>query len=190
MGLILLIYNSLYSGAKIGFFGEYMYLCVDIKEHKVKRKGSILLVALLSFILLSMTACRRYEQVKVVSGEVQSVSMNGFKAMDVSLMIGIDNPAGKIVVQKAEGTLKHFGKVIGKVTLAPLTLLPRSSVVYPVQAHVELSAGLGFKDLLALADPKRYEELAVDISFSGRASGVVLKKQFNDIPLKQLLENN
>lgn len=29
-------FNSLYNGAKIGFFGEYIYLCKDISIHKSK----------------------------------------------------------------------------------------------------------------------------------------------------------
>ena len=115
--------------------------------------------------------------------------MNGLKSVDLTLLMGIDNPAGKIVVKNAEGTVKHFGKVIGKVTLAPLALMPRTAEKYVVKANVELSGGLGLKELMRIADPARWEEYVVDITFSGKAAGVAVKRNISDIPLKKLLEN-
>ena len=155
----------------------------------MKRKSLIAPVALLVFAILSLTGCHKYEQIRVISGELESVAMNGFKSIDVSLSVMVDNPAGKVVVQTAEGTLKHFGKVIGKVSLAPLTLAPRSLSEYKVQAHVELADGLGLKQLLMFADPARLEECVADISIAGKAAGVAVKRNINDVPLKKLLEN-
>lgn len=155
----------------------------------MKRKGLLILIAMLALVLSSVTGCRRYEQIRVTSGKIVSVSMNGLKAVDVTLLVGVDNPAGKVVVKSAEGTVKHFGKIIGKVTLAPLTLMPRTASEYPVQAHVELASGLGFKELMSIADPKKWDQFMVDISVSGKAAGVALKRNINDIPLKKLLES-
>lgn len=174
--------------AKIGFFGEYIYLCVDIKEHKVKRKSFVVLVAMLAFVLLSLTGCSKYEQITVTSGEVKSVQMNGMRAIDITMLVMISNPAGKVVVNSAEGTVRHFGKVIGTVSLAPMTLKARRLAEYEAQAHVELASGLKLMEVLSLADPKKLEEMVVDISFSGKAAGVTVKKTVNDIPLKKLLE--
>lgn len=162
---------------------------MDIKIDKMKRKSLFILIAMLALVLSSLTGCRKYEQIRVTSAKIESIRMNGLKSVDLTLLMGIDNPAGKIVVKNAEGTVKHFGKVIGKVTLAPLVLLPRTAEKYSVEANVELSAGLGFKDLMRLADPKKWEEYVVDITFSGKAAGVAVKKNINDIPLKKLLES-
>ena len=155
----------------------------------MKRKSLIAPVALLVFAILSLTGCHKYEQIRVISGELESVAMNGFKSIDVSLSVQVDNPAGKVVVQTAEGTLKHFGKVIGKVDLAPVELTPRSVAKYSVAAHVELAPGLGLKDIMGLANPRKMEELVVDVSVAVKASGVKMKRNINDIPLKKLLDN-
>ena len=156
----------------------------------MKRKGLIVLVAMLAVMLSSLSGCQKYEQIRIVSGNVESVNMNGFKSVDMVLSVKIDNPAGKVKVKSAEGTLKHFGKVIGKVTLAPMILPARSVSECQVEAHVELAAGLGLKDILKLMDPKRLDEFVVDLSFAGTASGVAVKRNINDIPLKKLLESN
>ena len=162
---------------------------MDIIDYKVKRKSLLTLVALAAFVLLSMTGCHKYEDIKIVSGVVESVNMQGFKAADVGLMLEVDNPAGKVIVEEATGAVRHFGKVLGTVTLAPVTLAPRAIAKYSVMAHVELASGLGFRDLMTLADPKKMGELVVDVSVSGKASGVKVKRNINDIPLKKLLEN-
>ena len=155
----------------------------------MKRKSLIALVAMLTLILSSLTGCRKYEQIRITACKIESVSMNGFKSLDLNLNVGMENPAGKIIIQSAEGTLKHFGKVIGKVTLAPLTINPRSSSCYPAKAHVELASGLSLKQILTLADPAKLEECTIDIDFAGKAAGVAIKKKIEDVPLKKLLES-
>ncbi len=155
----------------------------------MKRKGVLILFAVLALILSSMTGCRRYEQIIITSGELESVSMNGFKSVDLVLIVEVDNPAGKVFVNDAEGVLKHFGKVVGRVTLAPLVLKPRTTEKYHVSATVQLEAGIGFKELMTIASPSRWGEYPVDVNFSGKASGVNVKRKFNDIPLKKLLES-
>ena len=174
--------------AKIGFFGEYIYLCVDIKGYKVKRKSLIILIAMLAFVISSLTGCRKYEQISITSGQIESVQMDGLKAVDVILRLEVDNPAGKVVIESAEGTVKHFGKVIGKVTLAPMALLPRRTAEYHVEAHLELASGLKLMEILSLAAPGKMEEMVVDLSFAGKAGAVVVRRNINDVPLKKLLE--
>ena len=174
--------------AKIGFFGEYIYLCEDIKGYKVKRKGLFILIAMLVFVLSSLTGCNRYEQITVTSGEIESVALDGMKAANVSLRLGIDNPAGKVILESAEGTVKHFGKVIGKVTLAPMTLLPRCNAEYQVNARLELAPGLKLMEILNLVAPAKIEEMVVDLSFEVKAAGMKVRKNINDVPLKKLLE--
>ena len=96
--------------AKIGFFGEYIYLCQDINLRNVKRIG----IFLLSFLLLVSGGCRKYEQIRIVSGKVESLNMSGFRSADIVLKVEVSNPAGKVVLEEASGVVKHFGKVLGR----------------------------------------------------------------------------
>ena len=116
------------------------------------------------------------------------MNLNGFKAVDLTLSLRIDNPAGKIVLQDVDGTLKHFGKVLGRVTLAPLVLHARSVSDYRVEARVTLEAGIGIRDIMGLMDVRKLQECTFDLSATLKASGVKMKKEYKDIPLKKLLE--
>lgn len=140
--------------------------------------------------MLSFSGCRKYEQIRITSADVKSVGMNGLRSINVDLLIGVDNPAGKVVIKHAEGTVKHFGKVIGSVSLAPLEIMPRSQAEYPVKASVELAQGMNLMEVMQLASPKKLNECTLDVSVSGTVAGVAVKKKYNDIPLKQLLESN
>ena len=174
------------TGAKIGFFGEYIYLCQDINLRNVKRIG----IFLLSFLLLVSGGCRKYEQIRIVSGKVESLNMSGFRSADIVLKVEVSNPAGKVVLEEASGVVKHFGKVLGRVSLAPLELRARWTGEYRVEAKITLDKGVSFMDMMSMMDVRRLRECTVDISAKGKASGVKVKKQYDDIPLKKLLEDH
>ena len=172
--------------AKIVFFGEYIYLCQDINLCKVKRIG----IFLLSVLLLSLTGCRKYEQIQILSGEMESLKMNGLRSADVILKVEVSNPAGRIVLEDVKGTLKHFGKVLGKVSLAPFELRPRTTEEYLVKVRVTVDRGVGLMELMNMMNMNRLMECMVDISATGRSAGVKIKREYKDIPLKKLLEDH
>ena len=132
--------------------------------------------------------CSKYKQIKITGGRIDNITMVSLRTINLALVVGIDNPAGKLDVREADGELFHFGKVIGKVTLAPMALLPRRTAEYHVKAHLELASGLKLMDILSLAAPGKIEEMIVDLSFTGKAGGVVIRRNINDVPLKKLLE--
>lgn len=178
--------HSLYSLAKIGFFGEYMYLCHDINLCEVKRTGWLLLIIL----FLSLASCRKYEQIRIVSAKVESLSMNGLRSADIVMSVEVSNPAGRILLEDASGTLKRFGKVLGNVSLAPLEVRPRTVGTYRVEARLTLDMGVGFTELMSLMDIRKLKECTVDISAKGKVAGTRVRKELKDIPLKKLLEDH
>ena len=154
----------------------------------MKRIGGFLRIIVLAILVINMSGCRKYEQIQILYGKVESLNMSGLRSADLIIDVGLSNPAGKIIINDAVGTLKHFGKVIGNVTLAPLTLDARTSTSYKVEARVELAKTMGIMEIMRFADIRRLEECTVDVSLKGKASGIKLKKEYKDIPLKKLLE--
>ena len=155
---------------------------------KVKKSRLLSVLLVLCCVLASLAGCSKYKETKITGGKIDSVSMVGLRSINLSLTVGIDNPAGKLDVREADGVLMHFGKVIGTVSLAPMTLKARRLSEYEVQAHMELASGMKFMDILSLADPKKLEEMVVDVSFSGKTAGIKIRKTVKDVPLKKLLE--
>ena len=156
----------------------------------MKKKGLLLLIAVLSFALVTVSGCKNYEKVRVVSGKVESLNMNGLRSADIVMSVTVDNPAGKIIVEEITGTLKHSGKVLGNVTLAPLTLKARSLSEYEVNATVELEKGIGLMYLMNFMDIRKLKECTVDFVAKGKASGIRVKREYKDIPVKKFLEEH
>ena len=116
--------------------------------------------------------------------------MNGLRSADLILSVKVENPAGKLILEDVRGTLKHSGKIIGDVTLAPLTLSARTVADYKVSATIELDKGISLIQLMGLMDVRKLKECTVDVSAKGKASGIRMKREFKDIPVKKLLEGN
>lgn len=155
---------------------------------EVRRKLCIRVLVALVLAVVSLAGCGKYEDVKITSGKIVKISMNGFRTVDILVNLGVDNPAGKIEVKSAEGTLKHFGKVLGKVTTAPVVVMPRTSGSYDVMLKAELAQGLGFQDIMLFSNVERLNECMLDLEITGKVGGVAMKKKYKDIPLKKLLE--
>ena len=147
------------------------------------------MTVVLSVLMLSLTGCNKYSQIKVVSGKIVSFTMDGMRSADVVLAAEIENPAGKVDVEKVVGTLKHSGKVIGNVSLAPMTLYPKTTAQYRVDAKIELSKDIRLMELLMFTDINKLMECSVDVFGQVKALGIRLKKEYKDIPVKELLED-
>ena len=139
---------------------------------------------------MTTPGCKKYEQIKIHSGKVESLNMNGLRSADLILSVKVENPAGKLILEDVRGTLKHSGKIIGDVTLAPLTLSARTVADYKVSATIELDKGISLIELMGLMDVRKLKECTVDVSAKGKASGIRMKREFKDIPVKKLLEGN
>ena len=116
--------------------------------------------------------------------------MNGLRSADIVMSVEVSNPAGRILLEDASGTLKRFGKVLGNVSLAPLEVRPRTVGKYRVEARLTLDKGVGFTELMSLMDIRKLKECTVDISAKGKVAGTRVRKELKDIPLKKLLEDH
>lgn len=141
-------------------------------------------------MLMTVSGCKSYEQIKIVSGKLESLNMNGLRNADIVLSVEIDNPAGKIVLEDVRGTLKHSGKILGNVTLAPLTLTARTKAEYKVTAVLELDKGIGLLQLMNFMNTNTLKECTVDVYARGKAAGIKAKREYKDIPVKKLLEGH
>ena len=147
------------------------------------------MTVVLSVLMLSLTGCNKYSQIKVVSGKIVSLTMDGMRSADIVLAAEIENPAGKVEVEQVVGTLKHSGKVIGNVSLAPMKLYPKTTAQYRVDARLELSKDIKLMELLMFMDMNKLMECSVDVFGQVKALGVRLKKEYKAIPVKELLED-
>ena len=139
--------------------------------------------------MLCLTGCKGVKDIRVTSVEVGSVSMKGFKGLDIFLKVGVDNPAKQVRISDIEGSLIHSGKVIGNLAMDPFILGGKTSDIYTLKATVSLAQGAGLKEIMMLADKNGLNGCTIDFSAKakyGKNAPVQIKRK--DIPLKELLD--
>ena len=152
------------------------------------RRLKLVVLALVSAIFL-LGGCQKIKDIRVTSAKIESLSIRGLRGADIALAIGVDNPAGQIDLSEIEGELKHSGKVLGRVAVAPVILKPKTQETYHIEATVSIAEGAGLRDLMMFTDLKKLGECMVDVSAVAKIKGAGKKKVvLNDIPLKELLE--
>lgn len=139
-------------------------------------------------VLMTFTGCRKYMDVRIVSVKVESVNMKGLRAGEAVLSVRVDNPAGKMTLEELIGVVKHSGKVLGNIALDPVTLKPRQTDDYSMNVRFELDKGVGVMYMLTFTDIRKLKECTIDLSARGKAAGVKVKREYKDIPVKNLLE--
>ena len=157
-----------------------------MKPYMRHRTAVILLMA----FVLALTGCRNIKDIRVLSVNLDSISMRGFKSVDLHFSAEIDNPARQIRLTEIDGSIIHSGKIIGKLAMDSFILAPKSQETYNLKANVSLAQGAGLKDLMMLADPKRLNECTVDLSAKaayGKGTPMPVKRK--NIPLKELLNS-
>lgn len=147
-----------------------------------------MLTSVLMLVLMTFTGCKKYTEVKVVSVKVESVNMKGLRAGEAVVTVRVDNPAGKMTLEELNGVVKHSGKVLGNIALDPVTLKPRQADDYSVNVRFELDKGVGVMYMLTFTDIRKLKECTIDLSARGKAAGVRVKREYKDIPVKNLLE--
>ena len=147
-----------------------------------------MLTSVLSVVLMTFTGCKKYEDIKVVSGKMESLNVKGLRAVEATFTVEVDNPAGKVVFEELNGVLKHSGKVIGNVVVDPFVLSPKTIADYNVKAKFELDKSIGVMYLMTFMDVRKLKECTFDLSARCKAAGIKVKKEYKDLPVKNLLE--
>ena len=161
----------------------------ECKLYNVKKISLKTASFLVMAVMICLTGCRNIKDIRVTSVQVESVSMKGFKSLDLFLSVGVENPARQVRLSEIDGSLIHSGKIIGKLAMDPFVLLARSSETYTLKANVSLAKGAGLKDLMLLADQKGLNECTVDISAKAAyGKGAPMPVKMKNIPLKELLD--
>lgn len=176
-------------GTKIGFLNGFQYLCEDVKLNDVEKRHFRLLALVLASMLLLLTGCRKINDIRITSVKVTSLNVKGLKGADLNIAVGVSNPSVQVSVSEIEGEVKHSGKVIGRVAIAPVVIKARCEEIYDVEAVVSIAEGVSLRELMMFADLRKLNGCTVDISAKAKIKGGAAKKfALKDIPLKELLE--
>lgn len=147
------------------------------------------LFAVLLAVALCLSGCGKYRQIKITEGKIDAVSVSGLRTINLTATVGIDNPAGRLDVREADGVLRYFGKVIGKVTLNPFIVNAKSNRNHKVTARIDLDSGVGFIELMSFLDVSKLYVCTIDIHVKGYVANMPVKINIKEIPVTKLLQN-
>ncbi|MBO7192423.1 MAG: hypothetical protein J6V17_03430 [Bacteroidales bacterium] len=149
-----------------------------------------LLIVILSVMALGLSGCKKVKEITVTSVQVESISPQGLRGVNVYLAVGIDNPAFYIGMEDVHGALKHSGKVLGRIALDPFVLQAKSAEIYHLKAFVSLGEDAKLRDLLMLTNMEKLNECVIDVYATPKLkSGLGAPITVKNIPLKELLES-
>lgn len=150
-----------------------------------------LMILVVSVMALALAGCGKVKDITVTSLQIESIVPQGLKGIDVYMAVGIDNPAFQIGLEDIHASLRHSGKVLGRVTMDPMVLQRKSAEIYHVKAFLSLGEDARLRDLLMFTNIEKLYECTVDVSATPRLkSGLGAPITLKDIPLKKLLEDD
>lgn len=148
-----------------------------------------LTLLILAALTMCLSSCNKFKDIKVNSVDVENISPQGLRGLNVAIAAEIDNPTVSLTLSEINGAVKHSGKIIGKLAMEPFTLKPRSVEMYHLEAVALIEESVSLFDLMRLVDKTALEECTVDFSVKGTLKGGLSKTiSVKDIPLKKLLE--
>lgn len=141
-------------------------------------------------MLLCLTGCGKFKEIKVTSVKVEKVSPYGLRGLDVKLGVKIDNPAPQIKLSDMEAVVTYCGKVLGNVTVDPFTMKGRTTETYHLKAKMTLDKDVSLYDMLMFFDKNYMDKCLIDVTVKGQLKGGISKTiTQKDIPLKKLIKN-
>lgn len=161
-------------------------------SRNMKNKRLISLISTILTMLLLLSGCggiKKLQDIRLTSAAIGNISPSGLRGMKLDIVVGVDNPGTEVSFSDISCSLKHSGKVLGKLAVDPFTLHARTEENYRLHTDVKLGDDVTLFDFGKLLDKAMLDEAVVDINAkvklkSGVSRNVVLK----DIPLKKLLE--
>ena len=152
----------------------------------MKASFSLVFCALAAVILCGCS--KSFQDIRVTSCDVESLSPRGLTSIDATVNIGVDNPTVQVTLSQMKAVVKMDGVPCLNVTADDLTLAPRTEDVYTVLMHGTLAEGFNPFQLLTLLGQPELDPMTIDVSFHGTLrSGLGKDFEYTDIPLKELL---
>lgn len=144
-------------------------------------------------LLLVMSLCQgcaRYREIKIVSCDVESVSLNGLCGVTGVASVGIDNPAGALEISDVKGRVWLDDAELGTFEAAPVSIGKKSVGEYRVSGSFTLGSGVSLFQLLSLGRGMDLDRLTVDLSLKVKVKhGVAKRLSFEKVPASSFLGN-
>lgn len=163
------------------------FVSLKIRNNTPMTSYRYFIVTLLLTLLSAVNANAQFSRLSIGKYGIQSVSPEGFSAVNGAVWLEVANPGETFTVSDIKGTVYKDGSPFVKGTAPGFTVLNGSSKV-TVSGHAGLCEGVSLWSLFSLVvfEPEDY---TVDISMKiTTSSGKTRVAQKKGMPLKALLK--
>mgnify|MGYP001772723310 CR=1 FL=1 len=144
--------------------------------------------AILLAAMLIACGCGKFNDIRITSAKLVSLTPSGLRAVDAVMEVGVDNPAMTFTVAYARGTVYYAGKPLMDYSAQPVTVKRRSSEVYEVNARGALAGGVSVLSILGMAGNIDIDRITVDISATLKAGGRKKDISMENVPVARIKE--
>ena len=139
--------------------------------------------------LMCLSSCgKSFQDIKMTSCELVSLTPRGLSSIDATVAIGIDNPTVQVGLSRMNAVVKMDGAPCLYVTADDVTLQARTEQVYNLSLHGALDDDFNPFQLLTLLRNPNLESFTIDVKYHGALkSGLGKDFEYTDIPLSDLL---
>lgn len=148
-----------------------------------------LIVSLLVVMMLGLSGCAKYKQIRPVSAGIENVMPSGLRSVVLMVAVEIDNPAGQLTLSDLSGVISRSGKVFGRVAIDPFMIKARALEKYHLRAVVTLDEGVSLLEMMTLLKGNVIEECVVDLYAKvSLKNGLSRKMAYEGLPLKKFYQ--
>lgn len=141
-------------------------------------------------IAVFLTGCSKISQIEMKSCSIDSISLEGLRGINATLLLEIDNPALQFTLSDIEGVVYRNGEEYVYYQADPIAVSARTSAVYNLPCSATLAPSVSLMQVLSLVRNFNIEEYTTDIHAKVRLkSGVAKGFTFRDIPIKDLMQD-
>lgn len=153
-------------------------------RHGMKAVHIFSAAAVLVASVLLCGGCVNFSKVGVSDMKVRSYTPKSFSSLDMKCELSVENGSQEFTVSSLEGTIVHQGRNMANISVDPVTVLARTSAVYPVHGVVRLEDGVSLLNVISLANGFKPDEYTVNVSgILQPKGGAKFKISRKDVPL-------
>ena len=154
---------------------------------KINHIASRLIIAIIAFAMLaSCSGVKKLQQMEVKSYKIESIVPHGFRSIDGTIAITVNNPGSRISMTECSGTVYDGDKALVDFTIEDFTINGKCEGKYPITVNAELGRGISLFSLKSLIS-SNFDNYTVDIHGKAKIKGLGTKKvDLKNVPARAL----
>lgn len=155
----------------------------------MRKVKHILLLVVAVLLVAGCSPAKKVKDIRLTSWEIREVKPQGFRGLNATIAVGIDNPAMSVTIDRLEGMIHSAEREFARFeTTSGVQLAGKSEQVYEVPCTFSLCDGFNVLHVFALMETRNLDDLTVDVVARVRVKGISKTLRYSDISIKDWIK--